>query len=248
MPDEPEVIRQQMEETRSALSDKLQTLEQQVVETVSEANTAVADTVETVKEAVQNTVDTVKETVDETLERVKDTFDVPLQVRRHPWLMVGGSVALGYAGGYLLERREAGSKREALSPPSAGYVQTNGLRGSARAEREPEYRQNEPAERRAGVGSWLAKEFGPEISKLKALALGALMGVARDAVVPSLSGEVRTRVEEVINGLTARMGGEVFHEPLLVRKNDVGSTTTRGGQEPDYLSTMGRPRGAAYGR
>jgi ElaB/YqjD/DUF883 family membrane-anchored ribosome-binding protein len=225
-------------------------LEQQVVETVSAANTAVSDTVVTVKEAVQDTVDTVKETVDETLERVKDTFDVPLQVRRHPWLMVGGSVALGYAGGYLLERREPRQQREALPPPSAGYAQTgNGLHGSARAEREPEYRQNEPAGRRAGVGTWLAKELGPEISKLKALAIGALMGVARDAVVPSLSGEVRTRVEEVINGLTTRMGGEVFHEPLIVREtNPGGSSTTRAGQEPDYLSTMGRPRGAAYGR
>ena len=42
MDNESEVIRQQMDETRSALSDKVELLEQQVVETVHGATTAVA--------------------------------------------------------------------------------------------------------------------------------------------------------------------------------------------------------------
>jgi ElaB/YqjD/DUF883 family membrane-anchored ribosome-binding protein len=220
MSDEPEVIRQQMAETRSALTEKLQTLEQQVVETVSDANTAVAGTVETVKDAVQDTV--------------KDTFDVPLQVQRHPWAFVGGSVALGYLGGALLDQRNGGQRRD-VPAPSRDYARTdNDLKGGAGTEA-------------GGVTGWVSKEFSPEIAKLKALAIGALIGVARDAVVPSLSGEIRTRVEEIMNDLTTRMGGAVFHEPLLNREEKPRSRTTeQPGQEPDYLSTLGRPRGGGY--
>src|SRR5262245_24400559 len=99
MPDEPEMIRQQMEETRSALTEKLETLEHQVIGTVAEANTAVADTVDNVKEAVQDTVEVVKETVQETVESVKQTLDISVQMDRHPWLFLGASVAAGYVAG-----------------------------------------------------------------------------------------------------------------------------------------------------
>ena len=68
MDDEPEVIRQQMEETRSALTDKIERLEHQVVGTVQNTTRAVNDTVENVKEAVQETVSTVKDTVSGTVE------------------------------------------------------------------------------------------------------------------------------------------------------------------------------------
>ena len=62
MEDAPEVIRQQMEDTRASLSEKLESLEQQVVGTVHDARDAVADTVQS----------------------VKDAFDIKLQTRRHP--------------------------------------------------------------------------------------------------------------------------------------------------------------------
>ena len=53
MDHEPEeVIKQQMLETRASLTDKLETLEQQVAGTVHSAKAAVTDTVDSVKEAV----------------------------------------------------------------------------------------------------------------------------------------------------------------------------------------------------
>ncbi len=67
---------------------------QQVVDTVQGATTAVAETVENVKDAVHDTVET-----------VKDTFNLHLQVKRHPWAMVAGAIALGWLAGYLLRRR-----------------------------------------------------------------------------------------------------------------------------------------------
>ena len=52
MDDEPEVIRQQMEVTRSDLTQKLEALETKVVNTVENTTCAVTDTVTSVKEAV----------------------------------------------------------------------------------------------------------------------------------------------------------------------------------------------------
>ena len=53
MDERPDVIRQQIEETRESLTDKLETLEGQVKDTVS----TVSDTLESVKETVEGTVE-----------------------------------------------------------------------------------------------------------------------------------------------------------------------------------------------
>src|SRR5262245_52369843 len=67
MDNESEVIRQQMEQTRSALTAKVELLEHQVVETVHGATAAVSETVGNVKDVVQETVQTVKDSVHETV-------------------------------------------------------------------------------------------------------------------------------------------------------------------------------------
>jgi len=103
---DPEMIRQQMEMQRAALAAKLETLENKIVETVEGAREAVAETVQTVKEGVRDSVSTVKETVQNSVESVKETFDLRLQVERHPWAMIGGAVAVGFAAGYLLNRAQ----------------------------------------------------------------------------------------------------------------------------------------------
>src|SRR5262245_1321712 len=104
MDSQTEVIKMQMEETRSALAEKLETLEQHVVGTVQEASAAVTGTVTDVRAAVQDTIGTVKDSVEETVTSVKNTFDLSRQVEQHPWIMLGGSVAAGYIVGRLLNR------------------------------------------------------------------------------------------------------------------------------------------------
>ena len=69
MDDDPEVIRSQMEETRSSLTDKIERLEQTVTDKVQ----GVADTVESVKGAVRDTVDAVKGTNAKILDTRKTT-------------------------------------------------------------------------------------------------------------------------------------------------------------------------------
>jgi ElaB/YqjD/DUF883 family membrane-anchored ribosome-binding protein len=222
---QPEVIAQQMEDTRASLAEKLETLEDHVVGTVTDATSAVADTVETVKEAVEETVEAVKGTVEEGMEAVKTTFDLPRHMDRHPWLFVGASVAVGYIGGRLLDRassdgRSAGAVQEPASPAAAWpgppvrkASTNNGHSARERAAPPPPHPQKP---------SWLtslASQLEPEIARLKSLAIGTAMALARDAVVPSLPEELRPKVTELANNFTAKLGGEVIHGALLHRES-----------------------------
>src|SRR5262249_54043362 len=89
---EPEVIRQDIEQTRSALTEKLETLEEEVMGTVRNA-----------KETVEETIENVAETVQETVETVQRTFDLEYQMQQRPWVLIGGSVGAGAAVGYFAD-------------------------------------------------------------------------------------------------------------------------------------------------
>ena len=91
MTETPEVMRQHIEETKSQLWDKLDTLESQFSE-------AVTETVASVQETVSNVTDTVQDRV----QSVSNAFDLPLQVERHPWIAFGGSFVVGYLAFELL--------------------------------------------------------------------------------------------------------------------------------------------------
>ena len=110
---EREIIEEHMAETRHALTDKLDQLEQTVANTVSEA----AETVEHVRDAVTGTVQSVTDSVRDTVESVSDALDVTKQVERHPWGMVAGATAVGFVGGCLLfsQRSEQQRGEEAAS-------------------------------------------------------------------------------------------------------------------------------------
>jgi len=241
MDNETEVILEQMEGTRSSLAAKVEKLENQVVGTIQEATTTVAETVQQVKEAVtdtveavkgtvEGTVETVKDTVQGTVESVKETFDLRRQVENHPWLMFGGSFAVGF----LTSRFLGGSMRPdvlagvwhsaaALGRASASpqepqswqggtgqaYDEFAGERGTQPVSRP------EPAPQKPGWLDSLAEALGPELGKLKGLAIGTALGVVRDMVTQSAPPEVGTQLAEMVNGVTTRLGGEVIHGPVL---------------------------------
>lgn len=209
MDNESEVIRHQMEETRASLADKLETLEREVTETVSEAKAAVTGTVESVKEAVQGTVESVKESVSGTVETVKETFDLPRQVERHPWAMVGASVAAGYLAGYLLSRGRPHGPAAGWRGPSWSSSQAAGLE-RLRSEEPPA-----PPARPGGALGGLGHLFGDELEKLKGLAIGMALGAIRDAVTSSMPPEVGPRIAEVMNDVTTKLGGQTMPSPVL---------------------------------
>jgi ElaB/YqjD/DUF883 family membrane-anchored ribosome-binding protein len=213
-----------MEQTRASLSEKIEALEQHVVETVHGATGAVADTVDTLKEAAQETVGTVKETVQQTVRSVRDAFDVPLQVRRHPWFMVGGSVVVGYVAGSMLvpDRSTPSSDREPR------LVDTGDGRRQALAASSPV-----PA-RAPRFSDTLGEALRPEIDKFKRLAVGASMGLLRDLVAGSVRGDWGAELRRMIDDVTERLGGKTFKEPILAERPE---------QEMPYQRPPGRAAG-----
>src|SRR5690349_13555069 len=126
MDHETEVIRGQMQQTRTALAQKLETLECQVTGTAHQARAAVSDTVETVRSAVQETVGFAKESVQETVEAFKESVNLPLQARRHPWAVMGGAFTVGFVGGFLLPSEPIRSARRAAESLRRQRAQHNG--------------------------------------------------------------------------------------------------------------------------
>lgn len=227
-PEDPEVIRRQMEQTRASLAEKIEVLEQKVTgtveeaanavtETVQEAKEAVAETVETVKETVENTVETVKGTVESTVDAVRDALDITGQVQRHPWLMVGGSVAVGFLGGLFLGPARPRYYNEpvgSFGPGSEPVPEREAVYTWAPAEREPEMRR-EPERQQPGWWDWMQSTFGSEIDKLKGMAIGTLAGVVRDMVGQAVPENIKPMVTDVINNVTTKLGGEPIQGRVL---------------------------------
>jgi ElaB/YqjD/DUF883 family membrane-anchored ribosome-binding protein len=227
MVDHVEVIKKQMDDTRTSLADKIEALETQVTDTVKEATHDVTDTVKTVKDTVEDVTDSVKEAVGDVTHAVADTveevthnvasfFDVTGHVRRHPWPGLGASVAAGFLLGRLLPRgrsAEAEAFREAPSlsayaSHAPDYNRAGFFNASSPAPAAPE---PAAAAEESKPKGWLWEQ----LEHFKGLAVGAVMGMVRDLAVRNLPGQIGQKVAEEVNNLTTQLGGEKFTEPIL---------------------------------
>jgi hypothetical protein len=210
-----------MDETKVHLAEKLEALESQVSSTVQSTTEAVAETVEAVKDTVEN----VTESFQETVHSVSETFNLSRQFERHPWGMLGGSVAAGAVVGYLLG---AESRRNGRSH---GRVEEKGEEMASRmsaasdevlTRREPEPNGDSSPSRTAAASEreeaaqtgW----FWEELGRLKNLGLSALMGVVRDLTVRSLPESLGQKVAEEVDHLTNGLGAEPIRGPVLPEK------------------------------
>ena len=179
MNDTPEVIRQQMEETKSQLSEKLVSLETQVTDTVQSTGTAVNATVE----AVQVTVETVTGAVQDAVQSVSNAFDIQRQIEKHPLMAIGGAVVLGYLAVDFL----TGATKKSEQPSPTASNSGDGTK--------------ETAATSATIAA--AYESGRESSsrhQLQDLMIRALIGVVQD---------VATRaVPQVVDYLTGHLAGK----------------------------------------
>ena len=116
MEETSESIRQQIDETKLQLAEKLESLEQQVSDTVQNTGTAMTATAESVQDTVQTLSNAIRHTVDS----VTNGMDLSRQIERHPWLVIGGCVALGYvASGLLMRKPKTNQAQTIWIPPSA---------------------------------------------------------------------------------------------------------------------------------
>lgn len=240
MDNESQVIQRQMEETRSSLHDKLETLEQQVKNTVQDATVAVSDTVESVKEAVQETVDTVKDTVQGTVQSVKDTFDISQHVDDHPWAMLLGATAVGFvATRWILDAGEGASTNAPFAKaalPSAPHRNGGPQPSSINSVSAPAVV--------ASTGSWIAEHYKDELAKVKGLAVGALGGLVREFLSSIAPPNFADQLKDVVNGVTTKMGGQIIDGPIL--SSFKSEREPMKGEENDYRhqTEMGRAMGA----
>lgn len=207
----PDAIRRQIENTRSSLTDKLETLEAEVRQTVCNAKDAVVNTVETVKQKVEQTVDT-----------VKHTFDLRAQVDDHPWAMVGGATAAGFVAGSLLPATDRMARR--MSRQDTGLTPL--AMGNGPAPPPPpftHYTPPEPARSTAAatteaVQGWLgdlAQRFHPEINQLKGLAIGAAMALVRDLIRQSSPPNLTPQLSNIVDSVTEKLGGRPIEGSVL---------------------------------
>jgi len=201
---EPEVIRQDIEQTRSALTDKLETLEDQVLGTVRSATESVEETIENVTETVQGTVETVQR-----------TFDVEYQMQQRPWLLIGGSVAAGVAVGVVANslrgRASAGENNSRNVSRHGSSVMGTGA--NAFRSPEPEYSSTPRQEGPSFFQGFLSR-FDKEIGTVKEMAIGYAVGVLRDMIKEALPA-VKERVQQVMDSATTKMGGKPVEGPVF---------------------------------
>jgi ElaB/YqjD/DUF883 family membrane-anchored ribosome-binding protein len=211
MDPQPDVIREQIEETRSSLTEKLETLEAEVKGTVQNAR----ETVESAKEAVEDTISSVKQSVQNATDTVKRTFDVPYQVNRHPFAMLGLSFLGGLALGALSGGRFSSGRRLADRMSEASVVPP---------QRRPEEPQRSAWNRltdrlthgepgKPGFVDKLSSQLGDEMEKVKDMAIAALVGVVADVAKKSIP-VLADKVEHLMTETASRVGAPLAaHEP-----------------------------------
>jgi ElaB/YqjD/DUF883 family membrane-anchored ribosome-binding protein len=191
MENETEVIKQQMVETRTALSEKLEAVEELVSSTVKDTTQTVTDTVAAVSNTVENTVSNVSDTVSESVQSVREALDLSTYVEKHPWLVMGGAVAVGYTLGSVLGSTNG----------SASYAASS----AERSEALPPASSGE-APRKEESSSFL-EGWQPLIDKFKGLALGTAASLAAEMLVNAVPDNLKSHVSEMIDDATKALGG-----------------------------------------
>jgi ElaB/YqjD/DUF883 family membrane-anchored ribosome-binding protein len=187
-------MRQEIDCTRSAMSDKLEALEDKVMDRVQSAQ-------ETVKDSIQLAKDTVA--------RVKRTLDIKHHVQQHPWAIVGGCFLAGLALATLFPRVHRRPRQMPDPPAGKGTAFSASLaqpeqRGNGRfASAAPQSRRQSPPRSRPGVFDL----FHDEIAKVKGLAIGYVMGLARDAIKDSVP-QLASQIDDLMNSVTMKLGSQ----------------------------------------
>lgn len=204
-------MRQEIDDTRSAMADKMGALQGRVMDTVQNAQ-------ETVEDSIQ--------IANDTMTSVKHAFDIKYQVAQHPWAMVSGSILAGLALGSLIQSvrrrtrqnpdRPAGNETARPSPPQGDEGRLGRprsdlfsipLRGNGSSDDAalPRFDAAPPPSRPGAFG-----RYQEEIDKVRGVAIGYIMGLVRDSIKEAVP-QVASQIDCVMDGITIKLGGEPIH-------------------------------------
>jgi len=219
----------EINDTRLAMTEKLELLSERVQETVEGAQASVEGIVETVRDTVDTTVAAVKHTVEgaqasvegivenvkgtvgETVATMQRTLDPYRQMEQHPWLMLGGSVVVGYLLG-------SGGNGHTATVDPAYEPKFSPASRSAGLSRE----SSAPLPSPQRMGSSIQEQFKDEIATLKSAAVGAVMstllGVLKQALPSSMRPRASTKTQE----------GNPFSDPSALKETTIAATPING--------------------
>jgi len=231
------VIRDEMEQTRANLADKLGALETQVRETVTSTKEAVSSTVEGVKEVVGS--------VSETMGTVAETFDVTKQVERHPWGAMGAAVAAGFVAAQLFDR---------LGPPAQAAPATS--RPDSLSDlplTTTRFPETSAEPKKEGVLESMMPDLhgvmNTMLSGLGGLAVNSLFGVIRELASRELPQEWKGEVGKLVDQVASQLGGRPIDETRSSQLLDVLGLGAKKGEEAQAQQTRAtelRPEGSPY--
>lgn len=163
---------------------------------IDSTRSAMADKLEALEDKVMGTVQSAKDTVDDSIQSAKDTvasvkrtFNIKHQIEERPWMMVGGCFLAGLAVGCLIPRGRPRSARTVADGAFAAAASTPRL-------------QAEPLSRPS-----IFAPFQAEINLAKEMAIGYVMGLARDSIKDTVP-QLASKIDELMNGITTKLGGE----------------------------------------
>ena len=172
-----ESIKQDIDATRDAMTEKMEQIESRV----------------------KGTVEDLKGSVEETVETVKQAFDMRHQVDQRPWTMLGASVLTGYVLGNM-GGSDSSRSVDALPyyPPPAGVAapgseyQSRGY-GNGQDQKLASYPSSYPAspaspQQRSTTGfmTSIMDQFGDELDVLKDAAVVTIGNMLRDLLKKNL--------------------------------------------------------------
>jgi hypothetical protein len=136
---------------------------------------------------------------------VKRNFDIKYQVEQHPWAVVGGCVVVGLALGSLFLRgrqrsRQAPNRLAGTKTPRAGspprFVGEQRSADSVDTAAPSPGPDSTSANRPGFFG-----QFHEEIDKVKGMAIGYVIGLARDSIKDAVP-QLASQIVDVMNSVT----------------------------------------------
>lgn len=181
----PELIEQQMEETRESLTEKVSMLEHQVVGTIESATAAVHSVRSAVHDTVERVTESFKESVESVSTGVMSAMDVRKHAQKNPWAMVSGAAVAGFITGLVVFRRPGPTPMPAFTPrPTAEYVPV-------------------PVARRPGWLEDLFEMAGREVKKLAEQAMTTAIASVRHNVEEGIPNLIGHAVPEIMRNSPA---------------------------------------------
>lgn len=167
---------------------------------MQETRASLVNKLETLQERVACSVENTVESVQDVVQTVKRTLDITYQVEQRPWVMVGAAFLAGTAVGFLTNRGRPRAAPEHVEAPPRPRKHVASTGNGHAAERPARARTEAPS---------LFKE---ELDKLKGMAVGVGMALARDwlkQAAPALT----EQIEQVMDSATRKLGGVPVEGP-----------------------------------